>query len=83
MILSIDEDVTFEAFAHMQQGQVIDLDSAIAIGAVSYGIEFNLPFADSIIYATARKCDATIWTQDAGLKGLKGVKFFPKSRSKS
>ena len=80
IVRQCEEDMAFEAIAHMQQGQVIDLDSAIAVGSASCGIEFNLPLAYSIIYATARRCDATIWTQDADFKDLKGVKFFPKSR---
>ena len=82
IVRQCDEEVAFEAIAHMQQGQVIDLDSAIVIGAASCGIEFNLPLVDSIIYAIARKCDAAIWTQDADFKGLKGVRFFPKSKWK-
>jgi len=38
--------------------------------------------ADSIIYATAKEYNATIWTQDKDFKGLDGVKYFKKSRKK-
>ena len=74
------EDVAFEAIAHMEQGTVIPLDSELAINAASFGIELKLPLADSIIYATAQKFEALVWTQDADFDGLNGVKFYPKAR---
>jgi uncharacterized protein with PIN domain len=49
------EDLALECIAQMEQGKVVSLDSSLAIAAASYGIEFKLPLADSIIYATARK----------------------------
>ena len=71
--------LAFEAVAHMEQGQVIPLDSRLAVDAALLGIEHKLPLADSIIYATARNHDGTLWTQDADFKGLAGVKFFAKA----
>jgi toxin FitB len=73
-----DEDVALAAIAQMAQGQVIVLDSRLSIDAAYYGIKYKLPLADSIIYATAMKYDATIWTQDNDFESLKGVKYFPK-----
>jgi predicted nucleic acid-binding protein len=32
--------------------------------------------ADSIIYAAALECKATLWTQDDDFKGKRGVKYF-------
>lgn len=46
----------------MKQGTVVDLDAAIAL-------------ADAVILATARARGATIWTQDAHLEGLRGVRY--------
>ena len=37
--------------------------------------------ADSIIYATAQKYGAVLWTQDADFKGLEGVKFYSKRKA--
>jgi predicted nucleic acid-binding protein len=34
--------------------------------------------ADSIILATAREFNATIWTQDSDFKDMDNVKYFPK-----
>lgn len=74
------EDMALEAIAHMEQGKVISLDSSLAIDAAQYGIEHRLPLADSIIYATAKKFDALIWTQDIDFKSLEGVKYYSKRR---
>lgn len=72
------EDLGLECIAHMEQGRVAPLDAAIAIDAAHYGAEYKLPLADSIIYATAQKFDAVIWTQDDDFKQLEGVKYFAK-----
>lgn len=74
-----NEESAFEAVAHMEQGEVIALDGELAVNAAYFGIEFKLPLADSIIYATAKKYKAIVWTQDADFKDLDGVKFFPKT----
>ena len=73
-----DEDMALEAIAHMEQGQVISLDGHIAVNAAYYGHRYKLPLADSIIYATARKFEAVLWTQDADFETLEKVKYFPK-----
>lgn len=65
----------------MMQGTSVFLDERLAVDAASYGVELKLPLADSIIYATAQRCGATLWTLDSDFEGLKGVKFFQKSRT--
>jgi len=72
------EDLALEAVAHMEQGKVIPLDSELAIDAAQYGVDLKLPLADSIIYATAQKFDAVVWTQDIDFESLEGVKYYPK-----
>ena len=72
------EDMALEVIAHMEQGNVIPLDSSLAIDAAKYGIDYKLPLADSIIYATGKKFKAVIWTQDIDFKSLNGVKYYPK-----
>jgi toxin FitB len=72
-----DEESALIAIAHMKQGRVIPLDSGLAMDAGSYGILHKLPLADSIIFASAQKYNATIWTQDTDFKGLPNVKYFP------
>ena len=74
------EDAAFAAVAAMERGEVIDLGSELAMEAAALGFEEDLAFADSVIYAVARKRDATLWTQDVHLRGKPGVKFKAKSR---
>jgi toxin FitB len=74
-----NEESALAVVAQMQQGKVISLDSELAVNAASYGVTHKLPLADSIIFATAKKYDATLWTQDSDFKGLTKVKFYPKS----
>jgi len=76
-----DEESAIEAIAHMEQGKVAALDSQLAVDAACYGIKYKLPLADSIIYATAQKYGAILWTQDADFKGLEDVKFYPKQKA--
>lgn len=74
------EEHALSVMAHMKQGRVISLDAELAIDAGHYGIVHSLPLADSIIFATAKKYNATIWTQDSDFKGLPSVKFYEKSK---
>ncbi|MDQ1362912.1 MAG: toxin FitB [Pseudomonadota bacterium] len=71
-----DENSALTAIAHMRQGKVIHLDEHLAIDAACYSVQHKLPLADSIIYATAKKHQATIWTMDADFKNLELVKYF-------
>jgi toxin FitB len=58
----------------MYQCQLIEADVSITLSAANNG----LPLADSLIYATAQRHHATLWTQDAHFEGLPGVNYFPK-----
>ena len=68
------ENEALQVASLMQSGQVIDLDSALALDAARYA----LPLADSLIYAIALRHGATLWTQDEHFKDLPGVKYWPK-----
>lgn len=73
-----DEGDALQAVAIMQQGTVIDLDTAIALNAAKLSLEFRLPMADSIMLATARAHSATLWSQDSDFKGVAGVEYVEK-----
>jgi predicted nucleic acid-binding protein len=75
---NVGENDALSVVAHMQQGKVIDLDAEIALSSGNYGLKYKLPLADSVIYATANRYQATVWTQDADFEGLPNVKYFPK-----
>ncbi len=72
------EEHALEVIAHMTLGKVIALDSQLAIDAGGYGAQLKLPLADSIIYATTMKYNATLWTQDSDFEDLPNVKFYAK-----
>lgn len=72
------ETEALRAVALMWQGRVVDLNTTIALIAAKLSAELKLPMADSIMLATARECQATLWTQDADFEGMKGVKYFSK-----
>ena len=73
-----DETDALQAIAVMQQGVVANLDSFVALSAARISVEKRLPMADSVILATARQYDATLWTQDADFKGLESVEYIKK-----
>ncbi len=72
------ESEALRAVAQMQQGQVMDLDSSLALSAAKLGHDLKLPLADGVILATARACDAVIWTQDADFAKMEDVKYVVK-----
>jgi toxin FitB len=74
------ETQALRAIAHMQLGDVVDLDSKLAIYAARLSLQARLPMADSIVYATARASEATLWTQDDDFEGLNDVKYIPKQK---
>lgn len=72
------EEAALIVTAHMEQGKVIPLDADLAKDAAKYGVLHKLPLADSIIYATAHRYSALIWTQDRDFEGLAGVRYISK-----
>lgn len=68
------EDDALQVASMMQVGQIIDLDCALALESARH----PLPLADSVIYATALRHEATLWTQDEHFKNLPRVRYFPK-----
>lgn len=73
-----DENAALSAVALMRQGRVVELDGELALAAAKLGVDHKLPLADSVILASARRHDATLWTQDADFKGLDGVRYIAK-----
>lgn len=72
------QDAALQTVALMKQGQVVPLEETLALQAAKLGLEHKLPLADSVILATARAFDATLWTQDADFDGIDGVRFIRK-----
>lgn len=72
------ENQALQAIAAMQKGNVVELSTKLAISASRISLQLKLPMADSIILATAKDFNATIWTQDRDFKNIPGVNYFPK-----
>lgn len=63
------------AVAQVRRGRVVDLDADLAVAAAELSADTGLPTASSIVLATARSEEATLWTQDADFEGLEGVEY--------
>ena len=70
-----DESAALNAVSLMQQATVVDLSAPLALSAATLKAQLKLPLADSVIYATARAYEATLWTQDADFEGLPHVRY--------
>lgn len=70
-----DENAALFAVATMQLGHVVPLTDEIAILAAELGVKHKLPLADGIILATARTCNAVVYTQDADFNELENVRM--------
>lgn len=80
LVLQSNEKEALRAINAMQGGKVVELDGALALHAAELSIKHKLPMADSIILATARSFDATLWTQDEDFAGIAGVQYVAKSK---
>lgn len=78
MLAAWGPEAALEISAHMRQAKVMPLTDHLAILAAKISREEKFGMADSIILATARTYDATVWTQDVDFKKIKGVKYFAK-----
>ena len=73
-----DESDLFQVLAAVQKGKLIELSTAISIRAAKNSIKYKLPMADSIIYTTAERFNAIVWTQDCDFDGLPNVNYIAK-----
>jgi predicted nucleic acid-binding protein len=69
------EGDALQSVAMMEQGKVVELDTTLALSAAKISLDLKIPMADSIILATARSHDATLWTQDVDFKDVAGVEY--------
>lgn len=72
------EGEALQAVAVMQQGAVVTLTAPLALAAARVSVDLGIPMADSIILATARASDATLWSQDADFANVPGVRYIAK-----
>lgn len=53
--------------------EIVPFNQELAIAAADIGLEYKIPMADAIVYATARSADATLITLDLHFDTLPGV----------
>ncbi len=75
LLLDFGDERALDGIGIMSEIKIVDLNRQIAQEAAILSVETKLAMADSIILATARAYEATLWTQDAHFEGLEGVRY--------
>ena len=78
VLAQTDEDNELRVAGIMSLGEVVDLSRELALNSANISLEYKLAMADSIILATARAYNATLWTQDEHFKDIDDVKYIAK-----
>jgi len=78
LLLLNGKEYAKEVAAYMKSCNVVHLDSELSEFSAEIGTKHKLAMADSIIYATALKNNAKLWTCDAHFKDLYNVECFSK-----
>ena len=69
------EHAALENVAALGHTQLVPVDQEIALAAADFSLEQGLHFSDALIYATARRYHAELYTSDPALRPLPGVRF--------
>lgn len=78
LLIVAGEKDAIKFIAQMKKGNIVELNFEISLNSALYGIKYQLPIADSIIYATAIANNAQIYTLDKHFKDLPNVIFYEK-----
>jgi len=65
----------------MKKGKVVDLTPKLTLSATKLSITHNLAMDDSILFATAKAYEVTLWTLDSDFNDFPGVNYYSKSES--
>ena len=79
LLVQRGEEEALQAVGIMSLGRIADLNQEIAVNAAYISSELKIAMADSIILATARSLNATLWTQDVDFAGIEGVEYIGKN----
>lgn len=69
----VSEERALESVAALRGSMVVSVDETLALEAADISLGCKLAMADSLVYATARRHNATLVTADADFEGLQGV----------
>ena len=76
-----DEATALDVIAITEQGEVIVLDTRLALFAADMASKFKLAAMDAMIYSTALQANVELITSDHHFEGLPKVCYFSKSVS--
>ena len=79
LLQQTDKNSALRAVSIMKMGKVVELDASLAMNAAEISFDLKIPMADSIILATSRQYNATLWTQDSDFQGIEGVLYIAKN----
>ena len=66
----------------MKKGKIVNLTPKLDLSAAKLSLTHNLPMDDSIMFATAKAYEATLWTLDSDFNDFTGVNYYLKSNKK-
>lgn len=69
------EEEALLSIAVLSQTTIVPVDSTLSLEAADYSLEHGLHFSDALVYATARRWKARLYTSDDDLRELKSVCF--------
>lgn len=75
----LGEEQALEAASQIEETHLFPLTESIAYLAADVSLEYRLPMADSIVYATARQEGAKLVTSDSDFKNLPEVLYLDSS----
>src|SRR5258707_13061974 len=62
VLRAFSEKQAFESIECMLQGTIVNLDIELSLNAAKLSVQYKIPLADSIIFATGMAHEAIIWT---------------------
>lgn len=76
-----DDARVLKAITYMHRGHILPLTAGRAEIAARCSVQYKLPMADSIVYASALAHEAVVWTQDADFANLPNVRYIAKPKT--
>ena len=70
---ALGEEAALRDVAALDRTRLIGIDRDIALEAADYSLIHRIHFSDALVFATARRFGAELYTSDPDLKGLPGV----------
>jgi predicted nucleic acid-binding protein len=64
------EDRALTAVSALRHARIVPVDESLALNAAEMALAHRLAMADALVYATARRHDATLVTTDTDFEGL-------------